>query len=441
MIHDLGLEHGDLVGRVSELARGAFDDRADGYDRAAAFPAEDFEDLFRAGLHAPAVPKSYGGHGLAPDDGLLALWWMTRELAKADMSLARCWEGHVNAQVLLAAMACRRQQARWFEGIVGRGEIWAAWSGEPQSGVPGQSSQFGTTLRKVDGGFEIEGAKAFATSAVGARWAILLVNEHGPGGARHADVRAADGLLLLACDLSDPSVTFDPSWWDPIGMRATVSHRVRFNRTFIPAENLIGQPGQYLRDQWQSCFSPHYGATFLGGAEAAYDYTLKYVEVQRKQDDPYVQHHVATMGLNIESSRLWLREVAGLWQQGRRADARSAGNRARYLLEQWSLDTVGRAVRTCGARALIRPSPLERIHRDLTFYVRHDNADAVLATIGRELLGRPHDGSFFNPDQEPPGPGQAPGATAPCELPEDQPASESGAWRSATSASTSPTRD
>jgi alkylation response protein AidB-like acyl-CoA dehydrogenase len=366
---------------------------------------------------------------------------MTRELARADMALARCWEGHVNSQLLLTAMASPRQQARWFEGMVGRGDIWAAWSGEPQSRVPGQSAPFGTTLRKVDGGYEIEGTKAFATSAVGARWAILLVNEHGPGGARHADARAAEGLLLLACDLSDPSVSFDPSWWDPIGMRATVSYRARFNRTFIPAENLIGQPGQYLRDQWQSYFSPHYGATFLGGAEAAFDYALNYVEVQGKGDDPYVQHHVATMGLNLDSSRLWLRNVAGLWQQDRRAEARSAGNRARYLLEQWALDTLERAVKTCGARALIRPSPLERIHRDLTFYVRHDNADSVLATIGRELLGRPHDGSFFNSAQRSPGPDPAQGAPTPCDRLEEHPTSASGGWRSATSGSTSPTAD
>jgi alkylation response protein AidB-like acyl-CoA dehydrogenase len=441
MIYDLSLEHRTLVGRVAELARGVFGDRADLYDRAAAFPAEDFQDLFRSGLNAPAVPRSHGGCGLTPDDGLLALWWMTRELARADMALARCWEGHVNAQVLLAAMADENQQARWFEGIVGRGEIWAAWSGEPQSRIPGQAVKFGTTLRKVDGGYEIEGTKAFATSAVGARWAILLVNAHGPGGARHADGRAADGLLLMACDLSDPSVSFDSTWWDPIGMRATVSYLARFDRTFIPSDNLIGQPGQYFRDQWQSCFSPHYGATFLGGAEAACEYAIRYVEVQGKQDDPYVQHHVATMELNNESSRLWLRNIAGLWRQGRRPEARSAGNRARYLLEKWSLDTVDRALKTCGARGLIRPSPLERILRDLTFYVRHDNADSVLATIGREFLGRPHDGSFFNPTPNPAGPDPAQGAITRCDLPEKLPISESGDWRSATSRSTSPTAD
>jgi alkylation response protein AidB-like acyl-CoA dehydrogenase len=319
---------------------------------------------------------------------------MTKELAKADMALARCWEGHVNSQVLLSGLGDEQQKSRWFEGVVQRGEIWAAWSGEPQARIPGQKTRFGTAVRPVKGGYLVSGTKVFATSARSARWAVLLVNVHGPGGARHST--AADGLLLLACDLTDPSVRFDESWWDPIGMRATVSYLVRFEETFIPLENQIGRPGQYLHEGWQARFSPHYGATFLGGAEAAYEYALDYVRSQDKASDPYVQHRVATMALNLESGHLWLRHVADLWEAGRPAEAKSAGNRARYLLEAWTTDTVEHAVHACGARSLIRPSPLERIYRDLSFYVLHDNADLVLATIGREILGQPYDGSFVN---------------------------------------------
>jgi alkylation response protein AidB-like acyl-CoA dehydrogenase len=385
-----------LVERAETLAREKFAGRAERYDREAKFPAEDFDDLFREGMHAVAVPTAHGGLGLGLDDGLFALWMVTKELARADMSLARCWEGHVNSQVLLRGLGDPEQQARWFPGIVERGEKWVAWSGEPQSRVPGQTSPFGTHVREVAGGFVLEGTKAFATGAVGAQWAILLVNLHGPGGARHASASASDGLLLLACDLRDPSISFDPSWWDPIGMRGTVSYVARFDRTFLPAENQIGRPGQYLDEQWQACFSPHYGATFLGGAEAAYDYARSYVRVQHKAHDPYVQHRMALMSLAIESSHLWLRHVAECWEAGRRDEARSAGNRARYLLEIWATEVVDHALRACGARGMIRPSPLERIYRDLSFYVRHDNADHVLATVGRELLDQPHDGSFFH---------------------------------------------
>ena len=49
------------------------------------------------------------------------------------------------------------------------------------------------------------------------------------------------------------------------------------------------------------------------------------------------------------------------------------------------------------SRCLNRPSPLERIYRDLSFYVRHDNDDHILATIGKEALGQAHDPSFYKP--------------------------------------------
>jgi alkylation response protein AidB-like acyl-CoA dehydrogenase len=384
------------VARIAGLARENFAPRADDYDRAAAFPAADFEDLFRAGLHAPCVPEAYGGLGLAPGRHTYVLWMMTKQLARADMSLARCWEGHINSQVLISALANEKQKARWFDGIVDRGDIWVAWSGEPQSQVPGQASSFGTHLQEVSGGFILNGTKAYATSAGHARRAILLVNAAGPGGARHAS-GSADRILLLACNLDNPGVTFDSSWWNPIGMRATVSYVVCFNDVFIAAEDVIGRPGQYLDEAWQTRFSPHYAATFLGGAEAAYEYALASIKKQRREDDPYVAPRIAQMSMNVETADLWLRHVAELWDQSRTGEAKVAGIRARYVVEKLAMEILDHCVRACGARSLVKPSPVERIYRDLSIYVRHDNCDHVLATIGSQVLGRDHDGSFFKP--------------------------------------------
>ena len=394
---ELRPEQQSLVESVAARARRQFAARAAHYDETASFPTEDFEDLLGAGLHAPAVPKDYGGLGLGPYRGdVMTLWLMTSEIAKADLSMARCWEGHVNSQVLLDGMATAEQKDRWFPGIVERGEKWVAWSGEPQSRAPGDSSSIGTSVQKVSGGYLLDGSKVFSTSAGHARWAILLVNTLGPGGARHSG-GSGEGVILLACDLSDPSVEFDSSWWDPIGMRATVSHLARFKKTFIPETNLIGKPGQYLQEGWQACFVPHYAASFLGAAEGAYEFAVDYLSAQDKTGDPFVQQHVGQMSVNVETGHLWLRHVAGLWETGRYEEAKAAGSRARYLIEQLSEDTVKRCIRACGARCLNRPSPVERIYRDLSFYVRHDNADHILATIGRLRLGLPGDTSFFKP--------------------------------------------
>ncbi len=318
----------ELVAQVRELARTRFAQRASEYDSTASFPAEDFDDLCRAGLTAAAVPREYGGLGLGPYHGdVLTLWLMTKEIAKADLSLARCWEGHANSMVLLDGMGTPAQKERWFDGVVRNGHIWVAWSGEPQTRAASETTAFGTKTTKVDGGYVLEGNKAFATSAGGADWALLLVSTMGPGGVRHSNA-APETQLMLACDLSDASISIDPTWWDPIGMRATASHVVRFDRTFIPESNLVGRPGQYLGEGWQTCFIPHYAATFLGAAEAAYEFALAYVTEQKKGSDPFVQQHIAQSSINVETGHLWIRHVAELWQTGRHAEAQLAGSRA-----------------------------------------------------------------------------------------------------------------
>jgi alkylation response protein AidB-like acyl-CoA dehydrogenase len=393
---DLDLERRALVERVAELARERLAPRAAHYDRTASFPAEDFDDLFAAGMLGAAVPREHGGLGVGPLRGdAFTLWMMTKELAKADLSLARCWEGHANSLVLIDALGSEEQRSRWFAGVVERGEKWVAWSGEPQAPAPGEVVRFGTRVTAVPGGYVVDGSKAFSTSAGGAQWAILLVNTGGPGGARHA--ASPETLLLLACDLADPSVEIDRSWWDPIGMRATVSHLVRFTHTFIPEAQRIGEPGCYLREGWQTAFIPHYAASFLGAAEAAYDQALIYLTAQGKGEDPYVQQRVARMSIHVETAHLWLRHVARLWDDGRRQEAQLAGSRARHLIEHLAEETVGHAIRACGARMLMRSNPVERIYRDLSLYIRHDNDDHILATIGKALLGQGFDPSFYKP--------------------------------------------
>jgi alkylation response protein AidB-like acyl-CoA dehydrogenase len=388
----------ELIAHVAAIAKEKIAPRAAHYDRTATFPHEDFDDLFAAGLHAPTVPVEFGGLGLGPyRDDVFTLWMMTKEIAAADLALARCWEGSANSMVLIDGLGTDAQKRSWFRGAVERGEKWVVWSGEPQARASNENLRFGTTLEIVDGGYVLNGVKAFCTSAGGARWALLLVNPAGPGGARHASESAAETVLLLACDLQDPSVRTDGAWWDPIGMRATVSHAVHFDRTFIPEENLLGTPGQYLRDGWQTCFVPQYAASFLGAAEAAYSYGVDFLRHQNKTDDPYVLHHVAKMAVNVETMHLWLRHIATMWENGRYAEAQAAGSRIRHLAEHLATETVDHCVRACGARVLNRPGPIERILRDLAIYIRHDNDDQVLATIGRQVLGKHFDSSFFKP--------------------------------------------
>lgn len=204
---------------------------------------------------------------------------------------------------------------------------------------------------------------------------------------------------MLACDLSDPSISFDGGWWDPIGMRSTVSYKVNFNDTFIPEANCIGQVGGFLTQDMQSRFTPHYAVSFLGALEGAYECALEMVASQQRQNDPYVQHHIGQIKLSIDTLDLWMAQVAFKLDNQVNDDdneaIRNAATQFRYLAEQLAEDGVKRCIKICGARSLNKPSRLERIYRDLTIYVQHDNADHILATLGRNALGLSVDKAFF----------------------------------------------
>lgn len=385
----------ELVKRAELLSQSSFAPRAQMFDEEMRFPTENFTDLFNDGLMAVSIDEKYGGEGLLPTQpNVFSLWCMTREIAKVDLSFARCWEGHNNALMILNALANDEQKERWFTQVIEKGSCWAAWSGEPQSQTPGQTSPVGTCITRRKDGYVLSGNKLFATSAPGADQALLLVSLQGPGGAREAK-DGENSLLLLACNLNDDSISFDDSWWDPIGMRSTVSYKVNFDQTFIPDTDCIGEIGAYISQGFQSYLTPHYAASFLGAAEGAFDYALDYVVTQGKHEDPYVQHHIAIIKMNLETVDLWLRRVADDLSSGDTTLTRTNASKVRYLAEQLTEDCVKRCIKVCGARSLNKPSHLEKTLRDLSMYVLHDNADHVLATIGRGVLNLPTDESFF----------------------------------------------
>src|SRR6185437_6548549 len=90
---ELDPEKQKLLEKTRVLAHERLAPRAATYDRGTDYPAEDFKDLFQAGLLNAVIPFEYGGLGLGPYRGNnQTLRVKTKQIATADHALDPCYE-------------------------------------------------------------------------------------------------------------------------------------------------------------------------------------------------------------------------------------------------------------------------------------------------------------------------------------------------------------
>lgn len=379
----------ELTRRQKELVETAeslvprFAGRAARYDKENQFPAENFAELREHNFLALTIPEEYGGLGLGIDNGdPLTLWLITKNIAKGDNATGQCLQVHTNVTQFISVNGTEEQKRRYLTDVVTNGAVTGGWGSEPPMVVLGQPARrAGSFAKRVQGGYIINGEKYYCTNAGAAKYGgVGFVVE----GARDA----AEGMVMLMVDTSTPGVTVKPEWWnDATGMRATVSHLVKFDGVFVGDDQVIGKPGDYVRTKFQAKVLPQFASNFLGGAEAALDFALEYLKSKKRLDDPYVQHYLADMRMNVQTITLWLYHTAWLWQAGQVEQGQLAGHMYRCISEELSGKVIHAAIQACGATSTMSQYPLERIHRDLTYYLKHENCDSIKATIGKAVAG------------------------------------------------------
>ncbi|MDL2345923.1 acyl-CoA dehydrogenase family protein, partial [Deinococcus sp. MIMF12] len=194
-----------------------------------------------AGLLGAALPAPLGGLGL----GGAALLGLLRGLGRLSLPVGRVYEGHDNALRLILRYGTPAQVARAARDARA-GELFGVWNTEDGPG-----------LRVVEGpqGLSLTGGKTFA-SGLGHVTRTLLPAE------------AGGGRVMVLLPREREAGVPDLSFWQPLGMRATVSGRVDYTGARVGPEDLIGQPGDYYRQPEFGGGALRFLAVQLGGADA-----------------------------------------------------------------------------------------------------------------------------------------------------------------------------
>ncbi|UOQ66854.1 acyl-CoA dehydrogenase [Hymenobacter volaticus] len=335
------------------------------------FPEEEFNWLHEAGLLTAPLHVALGGADLAEPEQTLPLLNTLKHIGRGNLVMGRLYEGHVNALQLLQRLGTKAQVARWAADAQA-GRWFGVWNTEAADGVK---------LEPLPNGqYRLHGSKTFASGAGYLSRPVLTAAL--PDG----------GWQLLVLPATEKEPKYDASFWRPLGMRGTASSRVDFTGLEISADDLLGQPGDYYRQPWFSGGAIRFAAVQLGGAEAVFDETRRFLQALGRTDDPYQRQRLGEMALLIESGSLWLRGAAThASRPTAETDAEATvayANMMRTAIEDICLRVLQLAERCVGARGLLKPEPFERLHRDLTHYLRQPAPDAAQADAGRFALDR-----------------------------------------------------
>ena len=391
----------ELVETARDLGREKLAPRAAGYDQTASFPFENFADLRAAGFLGLTVPERYGGLGADFEtyclvSAELGRWCGATALAFNMHASTMLWTGPLADDLEMSAEDRERHEenrAGIYRSVIDDGAIFAQTFSEPSHAAAAGRAPFGTTARKIDGGWRIDGRKHFASlSGAADYYGILCTEDRGDG------VHDSKDTVYLAVPAGTPGFRVTGAW-DPLGMRATVSRNLELDDVHVPDSLELLPRGAYYQAayDWPHMFltlSP----TFLGIGRAAFDFTVGYLRGELPGAPPPAaranavkQLAVAEMRLLLERAEALFLRVIGEAKLRPSKEERLRAYAAQHTVMETANDVCRLALRTCGGRSILKSLPLERLYRDSRCgsVMLPWTAEICLERLGRESLYEP----------------------------------------------------
>ena len=329
------------------------------YDASPRFPKESLDRLRAAGLMTRFAPERSGGDAFdTPQAQALAMMDALREVGRADLSVGRIFEGHLNALALFDWYGTPAQ-LEWLAQALTRGSVLGVWATEPPPGV-----------RLNDAG-RLEGRKIFATGAGSLDYALITA----------APERGERRLCLVAAD--DPSRT-DLGAWRVRGMKATVSGSYDLSGMVVEPRALLGEPGDYDREPRFTAGAWRFTAVQLGGVEALV-LALRDGLSDAAREDPLQRMKFIEAATASRTAYLWVREAAQRFAEGA-PGAEDVARVTRGVVERAALDVMEKAARAIGTRSAFDGERIDKISRDLSLYLRQAQPDQVRDQAARAWL-------------------------------------------------------
>jgi alkylation response protein AidB-like acyl-CoA dehydrogenase len=343
---------------------------AAGRDADPAFPHHPFQGLSEAGLLAIPVPDPPGSGGRRAS--FEEEWRILRAVARADGSVGRIFDGHLNAVERVSVLAPEPLRTRELEAVASGELLLGVWGADP---IPGEGVP--ARIVETESGPVLEGVKTFCSGSTGLDMALVAV-------------RGADGEpgppILAYVDLRGGGFEVDSTWFRGSGMRASLSHRVVFQNARVLA--VLGEPGELVREPYFARDAIRTAVTWAGIADLAVDAALAILAAKSagREPDDIVSLAAGRMLAAQKTMDLWLEYAA------READADPERSLAGFSTELRTAvaaccrNILDEAARACGSHPFATAHPLDRARRDLELILLQHRLEPALVRTGRRAI-------------------------------------------------------
>lgn len=360
---------------------------AEAVDRAAVFPRENFDFLAKDGLIGLTVSRAFGGGGAGLSDALNVLGAVAKGEPSTALILFMTYAYHA-APAKTRAWPAGVYERLAREAVEGRGLI-GGLRVEPELGTPVRGGLPKTVARRTADGWAIAGEKIYSTGSTGLDWFAVW--------AKTDEESPRVGNFLVRAN--SPGIVIEPVW-DHLGMRATVSHEVRFVDTPLPLAHAVDVrapaewapvPGDISQAAWNALAI---STIYDGVARAARDWLVGYLNDRVPSNLgaslatlPRFQEKVGEIEALLQVNRTLIQAAAAAVDAGEPITAIELNN-IKYVATGNAIKAVEIGLELTGNPGLSRNNPLERHYRDvLCSRIHSPQNDTILTAAGRAALG------------------------------------------------------
>jgi alkylation response protein AidB-like acyl-CoA dehydrogenase len=349
------------------------------WDEAQRFPSELVPKLAALGLMGVQFPEEYGGSAMSAIDYCLCI----EELARVDPSVALSVAAHNGlGPAHIAMFGNDAQKARWLTPLA-KGDKLGAWAlTEPEAGSDAAATR--TSATREGDHWVLNGTKTFITHGASADVMVVMASTNRSLGAK--------GISAFVVERGTKGFSAGRKE-DKLGMRASETTEVRFERCVVPSDHLVGEEGQGFIQALQVLDAGRIGiaALSVGLAQGAFEAARHYALGRRQFGQPIasfqaIQWKLADMATRIEAARLLTYRAAYLKDQGRRTTLDSA--MAKLYSSEVAVRAAEESVQIHGGYGFVKDYPAEKFFRDVKLTtIGEGTSEIQRLVIARQLLG------------------------------------------------------